>query len=128
MDVKPTLKRFERWLIEQGYPEACIDTYVGAVRTFLRVAKSANPTPEEAMAWHGDLAESKLSRSTVNIWGAGLKAFYRSRGFELTLRHLKVNNKIPYFFSEEEVLPAHRGCAINGIFRRSGKSDNLCSD
>jgi hypothetical protein len=49
MDVKPTLKRFERWLIEQGYREACIDTYVGAVKKFFRVAKSVNPTPEEAM-------------------------------------------------------------------------------
>ena len=103
-DVKPTLKRFERWLTEQGYREACVDTYVGAVDKFLRVVKSANPTPEDAMTWHGDLAESKLARSTVNIWGAGLKAFYRSRGLELTLPYMKVSNKIPYFFTEEEVL------------------------
>jgi hypothetical protein len=49
------------------------------------------------MAWHGDLAESKLARSTVNIWSAALKAFYRSRGLELTLPHLKVNNKFSIF-------------------------------
>lgn len=103
-DVTPTLRRFERWLLENGYREACVQTYVGAVSNFLRVAKSANPTLDDAMNWHGDLAESKLARSTVNIWSAGLKAFYRSRGLELTLPHLKVNNKIPYFFSEEEVL------------------------
>jgi integrase len=103
-DVNPTLKRFERWLIENGYRDACIDTYVGGVRKFLKAAKSANPTHEEAMTWHGNLAASNLARSTVNIWGAGLKAFYRSRGLELTLPHMKVNNKIPYFFSEEEVL------------------------
>ncbi|MCX6669041.1 MAG: tyrosine-type recombinase/integrase [Methanothrix sp.] len=103
-DVNPALKRFERWLIEHGYREACIQTYVGAIRKFLGVAKSVNPTPEDAMKWHGDLAESKFARSTVNIWGAALKAFYKSRGMELTLPYMKVNNKIPYFFSEEEVL------------------------
>lgn len=103
-DITPTLRRFERWLAENGYREACVQTYVGAVNKFLRVTKSANPTLDDAMTWHGDLAESKLARSTVNIWSAGIKAFYRSRGLELTLPHLKVNNKIPYFFSEEEVL------------------------
>ena len=103
-DVDPTIRRFERWLNEHGYREACVQTYVGAVRKFLGVAKSANPTLDDAMTWHGDLAESKLARSTVNISSAALKAFYRSRGMELTLPHLKVNNKIPYFFTEEEVL------------------------
>jgi hypothetical protein len=87
-----------------GYREAYVETYVGAVNKFLRVTKSANPTLDNAMNWHGDLAESKLARSAVNIWGAGLKAFYRSRGLELTLPYMKVSNKIPYFFSEEEVL------------------------
>jgi integrase/recombinase XerD len=38
----------------------------------------------------------------VNIWGAALKAFYKSRGMEPTLPYMKVNNKIPYFFSDEE--------------------------
>ena len=103
-DVDPTIRRFERWLSENGYREACVQTYSGAVRKFLVVVKSANPTLDAAMTWHGDLAESKLARSTVNIWSAALKAFYRSRGLELTCPHMKVNNKIPYFFSEEEVL------------------------
>jgi integrase/recombinase XerD len=103
-DVDPTLRRFERWLVENGYREACVLTYTGAVKKFLEVAKSVNPTLDDAMNWHGDLAESKLARSTVNIWGAGLKAFYRSRGMELALPYMKVNNKIPYFFSEDEVL------------------------
>lgn len=103
-DIDPTLRRFERWLVENGYREACVQTYVGAVKKFLRVAGSVNPTLEDAASWHGDLAESKLARSTVNIWSAALKAFYRSRGLELTLPHMKVSNKIPYFFNEEQVM------------------------
>jgi hypothetical protein len=33
-DVDPTIRRFERWLNEHGYREACVQTYVGAVRKF----------------------------------------------------------------------------------------------
>jgi hypothetical protein len=58
--------------VENGYREACVQTYTGAVRKFLGVAKSANPTLDAAMMWHGDLAESKLARSTVNICSYGL--------------------------------------------------------
>ena len=101
-DVDPTIRRFERWLVENGYREACVQTYTGAVREFLGVAKSANPTLDAAMIWHGDLVVSKLARSTVNICSAALKAFYRSRGMELTLPHLKVNNKIPYFSAKRK--------------------------
>lgn len=103
-DVNPSLNRFERWLNEHGYRNACIETYLRPIARFLKETGSTNPTLEDAKVWHGDLAESKLARSTVNIWGAALKAFYRSRGMELILPYMKVNNKIPYFFSEDEVL------------------------
>jgi hypothetical protein len=32
-----------------------------------------------------------LARSTVNIWGAALKAFSKSRGMELALPYMKVS-------------------------------------
>ena len=103
-DVNPALKRFKRWLTEHGYRDACINTYLRPIERFLKETGSSNPTLDDAKLWHGDLADSKLARSTVNIWGAALKAFYKSRGMELTIPYMKVSNKIPYFFSEEEVL------------------------
>ena len=109
-DVNPALKRFERWLTEHGYRNACINTYLRPIERFLKETDNDNPTREDAMLWHGDLAESKLARSTVNIWGAALKAFYKSLGMELTLPYMKVSNKIPYFFSEEEVLAIFSSC------------------
>jgi hypothetical protein len=108
-DVTPTLRRFERWLVENGYREACVETYVGAVRKFLGVAKSANPTLDDAMTWHGDLAESKLARSTVNICSAALKAFYRFRGLELTLPHMKM---VCYLLSVQFLTSDARGVGI----------------
>jgi hypothetical protein len=95
MDVNPVLKRFERWLTEHGYRDACINSYLRPIERFLKETGSSNPSLEDANLWHGDLAESKLARSTVNIWGAALKAFFKSRNMELTLPYMKVNNKIP---------------------------------
>lgn len=103
-DVNPVLRKFERWLNEQGYRSLTINAYRITIARFLKETGSLNPTLEDAKIWHGNLAESKLARSTVNIWGAALKAFYKSRGIELALPYMKVNNKIPYFFSEDEVL------------------------
>jgi len=81
-----------------------MESYLKPIKRFLRETGSTSPTLEDVKDWHGDLAESRLARSTVNIWGAALKAFYKSRGMELTLPYLKVSNKVPYFFSEDEVL------------------------
>jgi hypothetical protein len=103
-DVNPALKRFERWLNEHGYRNACINSYLRPIERFLKETENSNPSLDDAKLWHGDLAESRLARSTVNIWGAALKAFYKSCGMELTLPYMKVSNKIPHFFSEEEVL------------------------
>jgi integrase/recombinase XerD len=110
MDVNPPLKRFERWLNEHGYRDACINSYLRPIERFLKETGSSNPTLEDAQNWHSDLVEPKLARSTVNIWGAALKAFYKSRGMELTLPYMKVSNKIPYFFREEEVLAIFSSC------------------
>jgi hypothetical protein len=52
------------------------------IKRFLRETGNASPTMKDAKNWHGDLAESKLARSTVNIWGAALKAFCKSRGID----------------------------------------------
>ena len=106
-DVNPALKRFERWLNEHGYRDACINTYLRPIERFLKENDNVNPTVDDAKLWHGDLAESKLACSTVNIWGAALKAFYKSRGMKLTLPYMKVSNKIPYNFSEDHLQCHH---------------------
>jgi len=104
IDPNPTLRRFELWLKDQGHRDACIETYMNAIRQYLKALETSSPTIEDAKDYHMTMTQSKLSRSTVNVRSAALKAFYRSQGMDLTLPQLKVVNKIPYFFSEEEVL------------------------
>lgn len=103
VDIDPVLMHFERWLRDQGYRDACIETYIKATKLYLKSIKATNPSIEDAQNYHSTMAESKLARATVNIRAAALKAFYRSQGKSLMLPHLKVANKIPYFFSETDV-------------------------
>jgi integrase/recombinase XerD len=94
---------FERWLRDQGHREEGILTYTRAIKLFLKIVKNANPSIQDARYYHSTMVESNLARSTVNIRAAALKAFYKYQGTILDLPYLKINNKIPYFFSEEEV-------------------------
>lgn len=110
-DVNPVLKRFERWLLEKGYRETFIDAYLSAVRKFLDDVKTTNPYLEDARVWHSNLLETRRARSTINLWSVALKAFYKSRGMELILPCLKVDNKIPYFFSESDVKAILDSCS-----------------
>jgi hypothetical protein len=47
-DVNPVLRKFERWLNEQGYRDACISSYLRPIARFLKETGSANPTLEDA--------------------------------------------------------------------------------
>lgn len=110
VDINPVLKHFERWLREQGHRDACIETYLKEIKPYLKSVMHANPSIEDARKYHSAMVESKLARSTVNIRAAALKAFYKSKGEKLVVPHLKVTNKIPYFFSESDVIAILSAC------------------
>ena len=46
-DVNPALKRFERWLTEHDYRDACINTYLRPIERFLKETGTLNPTLED---------------------------------------------------------------------------------
>lgn len=75
VDLNPTLKRFERWMNDQGYRNVSVDNYLKAIRLYLKTVKNASPSIEDAKAYHSNMAQSNLARATVNIRGAALKAF-----------------------------------------------------
>jgi len=47
-DMSPTLKRFERWMIDHGYRTASVDNYLEAIRLYLKTQKTINPSIEDA--------------------------------------------------------------------------------
>jgi hypothetical protein len=73
-DINPTLKRFERWMIDHGYRNASMDGYLKATRLYLKTFKSIAPSIEDAKEYHSNMAASNLARATVNILRAALIA------------------------------------------------------
>jgi len=105
-----------------------------ATKLFLKNIKTANPTVRDAENYYSNMAASNLARATVNIRSAALKAFYRSRGMELALPHLKVTTKIPYFFSESDVVAIFNSCTnlkhyamLNLLFHCMLRASDLCN-
>ncbi len=80
-DMNPTLTKFKRWMIDQGYRDASIEDYIEAIRLYLKNIKSTTPSIEDAKDYHSNMAASSLSRATVNIRRAAIIAFYKSQGW-----------------------------------------------
>lgn len=108
--MNPTLKHFERWMVDHGYRDASIDSYLKAIRLYLNILKTITPSIEDAKEYHSNMAASNLARATVNIRRAALIAFYRSQGSKLELSYLKPNNQVPYFFDENDVATILNSC------------------
>ena len=133
-DMNPTLKRFERWMIDHGYRDASIDNYLKAIRLYLKILKTITPSIEDAKEYHSNMAASNLARATVNIRRAALIAFYKSQGLELELSYLKPNNQVPYFFDENDVAAILNSCTnfkhyamFNLMFHCMLRISDLCN-
>ncbi len=121
-------------MIRQDYRDDSIDDYIKAVRLFLKTLKGINPSIDDAKEYHSNMAASMLARSTVNIRGAALKAFYKSQDMESELPHLKPNAKIPYFFDENDVAAILNSCmnlkhftVLNLMFHCMLRVSDLCN-
>ena len=65
-DFKPALKRYDRYLEENGIREATRSSYVFRVGKFLEFAGDDTPQEGEFTRFKDILHERKLSRSTIN--------------------------------------------------------------
>jgi hypothetical protein len=51
---------------EQGYRDVSVDDYLTAIRLYLQAEKNTSPSIEDAKAYHSNMAQSNLARSTYN--------------------------------------------------------------
>jgi hypothetical protein len=74
-DANPTLKRFERWMIDHGYRDASIDNYIKAIRLYLKILKTITPSIEDAKniirTWrHRTLPGLLYCKGRISFYGA----------------------------------------------------------
>jgi len=109
-ELNPILKKYERFLRDRGYRESSIEGYINSAKRYLNRVGSIYPTSEDATRFREALIESNLSRSTVNNYSAAIMQFHKMQGKEVNLPMLPVNNKIPYYFDEQDVLNIFNVC------------------
>jgi len=110
-DFKPTLIRYKKYLVDNGFRSSTIDSYVGHVGRFLESSQSERPSASKAIEFREELLSRNLSRSSVNNYSFAIKSYYKMIGEDISFPFLKRNNDLPYYFDEDDVLRIFSACS-----------------
>lgn len=103
-NIDPALKKFENYLTFKGYSQSSIDRYRTMVKSYLKFSKKIHPIQSDAEEFRARLIRSNLKRSTINLYSAAIKQYYRMNGEDIDLPYLKFNNRIPYYLTADDIL------------------------
>jgi integrase/recombinase XerD len=103
-DINPVLEKYENYLRCRGFRESSILRYRDLIKKYLNKTKSIKPPVDTAMEFRDELLKSDLKHSTINLYFAAIKQFYKMYGEGVDFPYLPVNNKLPYYLSSDDVL------------------------
>lgn len=103
-NFEPSLKRFRRYLEDQGIRDTTITNYIGNVLRYLKFAKTDHPSTQDLERFRDYLAEKKVGRSTKNQYNYSIRAYHAMLGEKIEIIRLEPNNQIPYYFDKEDVM------------------------
>jgi integrase/recombinase XerD len=109
-DLEPALKRYRGYLLDIGFRESTIESYVFRAGKYLEFAKTDQPTEEDHSRFREYLQEKKLARNTLNNYGSSAKKYHEMIGRPVTFNFLKPNDIIPYFFNENDITKIFAVC------------------
>jgi integrase/recombinase XerD len=133
-DFEPSLKRFRRYLEDQGRREATIEGYMGNVKRYLKFAETDRPIPQDVERFRDTLAEKKVSRSTKNQYNYAIRAYHAMFGERVVVKRLEPNNEIPYYFESDDVIKLFSEvhnlkhlCMLKTLFYACLRASELCN-
>lgn len=98
------LKRFKRYLEDQGHRQSTIEGYLGNVKRYLVFSGTDHPSLQDWQNFKDQMHDRKLSRSTLNQNAYSARAYHRMLGGDLPVKRLEPHNEIPYYFDEEDII------------------------
>ena len=133
-DVKPALARYRRYLEKIGLKENTIILYTRLVHTYLSEANADSPSSDDADKFYNSLHDKDLSRSSINNFAAALTKYHLMIEKPVKLPFLKLNNSLPYYFDESDVIKIlnvcnnlKHYCMLNVLFFGCLRSGELCN-
>jgi integrase/recombinase XerD len=103
-DFEPSLKRFRRYLEDQGIRESTIIGYIGNIGRYLKFAKTNQPSHQDLELFRDYMADRKMGRSTKNQYNYAIKAYHAMLGDPIEIKRLEPNNQIPYYFDKDDII------------------------
>lgn len=132
--IELSLKRFDRYLRDQGLRESSIVDYVARTARYLKWAQTDRPTIDQLNQYREILHDRNLSRSSMNNYSFSFKRYYKMLGESIELPFMNRNENLPYFFDEEDILKIFSVCnnmkhktMLTVLFYASLRSTELCN-
>jgi hypothetical protein len=106
-EFEPSLKRFRRYLEDQGIRESTITGYVGNIHRYLKFAGTIQPSPQDLDRFKDYMADRKMARSTRNQYQYAIRAYHFMLGDPVEIKRLEPNNQIPYYLDIIKIFSCH---------------------
>lgn len=110
VDFEMPLRRYKRYLEDQGFRESTVESYVGNAGRYLKFAKTDRPATETATLFRDTLHDRNLARSTINNYSFAMACYHRMYGENVSFPFMTRNDEIPFYFDEDEVLRIFSAC------------------
>jgi integrase/recombinase XerD len=134
VDLNPALIRFARYLERSGLKKNAIELYKKLVKDYLLEVKTEMPSALDASRYRDSLLDKNLSGSTINNAAAAIIKYHAMIDQPIKLPFLKLNNSLPYYFEESDVLRIFSVCSnlkhycmLKVLFFRCLRSGELCN-
>jgi integrase/recombinase XerD len=133
-DIKPAVRRFRRYLEENGLRASTIPMYVSRVSKYLEFSQKESPSSEDFVRFRDHLLDMKLSRSTINNYSFSMRKYHEMLGQQVSFNFIKPSNTIPHFFDELEIIRIFNACynikhlaMLKTMFYASLRATELCN-
>ncbi len=134
-DLKPALSRYARYLESLGLKKNTVILYAKLASSYLQAAKTDLPTPKEAQEFYNNRSSDRHVSESINNFAAALIKYHVMIDQPVKLKFLRLNNSLPYYFDEKDVLKIFSACnnlkhhcMLKVLFFGCLRSGKLCND
>jgi len=110
-DLKPALARYGKYLISIGLKPNTIKLYTQLINVYLEATGTDAPSSADAVKFYESLQDKKISRSAMNNYAAAITKYQSMIGKQVKMPFLKLNNSLPYWFDEMDILRIFDACS-----------------
>jgi integrase/recombinase XerD len=101
--IDQAVQRYRRYLENKGFRPSTINVYSANLRLYLKFAGTDRPTQNNLKMFREGLFDKHVARSTHNNYKFCITEYHRMLGETVEIPFLPRNEKLPHFFSEQEI-------------------------